>query len=199
MRFAAACVLYDPPLEQAPAFADYGGLPLLPGEETEDETLAGVLIEHDLREGEVDLRVQNDINHETSEKVWELRSKLGVGDFEGAMSTVRSRYDRELDERKGLLKRQWYEWKEETDPPRYYIPFDPTKDTKKDVERIVKAIIEMEGPVQKAGRKPQDDLLPVMCAFLLEKPDRSPDLLASQLGLSAKRVRELAREGQALR
>lgn len=27
LRFAAACVLYDPPPEQAPAFADYGGLP----------------------------------------------------------------------------------------------------------------------------------------------------------------------------
>jgi hypothetical protein len=198
LRFAAACVLYDPPLEQAPAFADYGGLPLLPGDETADESIPGVLIEHNLREGEVDLRVHNDINYEISEKVWELRSKLGEGDFEGAMSIVRSRYHNELEERKGLLKSGWYKLEAETDHPRYYVPFDPTEDTKKDVNHVVKAINEKQGPAQKAGRKPQDDLLPVMCAALLEKAAWSPELLADQLRISAKRVRELAKEGQAL-
>jgi hypothetical protein len=158
----------------------------------------GVLIEHDLREGEVDLRVQNDINYEISEKAWELRSKLGEVDFEGAMSTVRSLYRRELEERQALLKRAWYKLEAETDPPRYYVPFDPTEDTKKDVDRVVKAINEKQGPAKKAGRKPQDDLLPAMCALLLEKPGWSPELLANQLGLSAKRVGELARKGQSL-
>lgn len=64
---------------------------------------------------------------------------------------------------------------------------------------MINAIQEKERPAQKAGRKPQDDLLRVMCAVLLEKPGWTPALLASQLGLSAKRVVELAREGQALR
>jgi hypothetical protein len=199
LQFAAACVLYDPPLEQAPALADYGGLPLLPGKETGDEPIPGVLIEHNLREGEVDLRVHNDINYEISEKVWELRSKLGEGDFEGAMSIVRSRYHRELEERKGLLKSRWYKLEAETDPPRYYVPFDPTEDTKKDIDRTVNAINEKEGRTPKGGRRADDDLLPVMCALLLEKPGWSPELLADQLRMSAKRVRELAKEGQALR
>jgi hypothetical protein len=153
MQFAAACVLYDPPLERAPAFADYGGLPLLPGEETGDESVPGVLIEHDLREGEVDLRVQNDINYEISEKVWELRSKLGEGNFEGAMSNVRSVYHRELDARRGLLKRHWYEWEAELDPPRYHVPFDPTEDTKKDVDRLVKAINDKLQPRRLGGSR----------------------------------------------
>ena len=198
LRFTAACVLYDPPPEKAPAFADYGGLPLLPGDEAGDEPVPGVLIERELREGEIGLRVQNAIDTEISEKAWELHSKLGERHFQGAISRVRSRYQGELEGRQGWLKGQWYEREVEFDPPRYYVPFDAIEDTRKDLGRVLNAINEKVGPAQKAGRKPQDDLLPVMCAVLLEKPGWSPELLADQLGMSAKRVRELAKEGQAL-
>jgi hypothetical protein len=174
-------------------------LPLLPGEETGDEPIPSVLIERVLREGEVDLRVRNEINYEISEKAWELHSKLGERDFRGAIGTVRSRYQRELDARQNWLKWQWYAPEAELDPPRYYITFDPIEDTRKDVGRVLTVINEKVGPAQKAGRRPQDDLLPVMCAVLPEKPGWSLELLADQLGLSVKRVRELAREGQALR
>ncbi len=198
LRFAAACVLYDPPPEQAPAFAAYGGLPLAPGEETGDEPIPGVLIEDDLREGEIDLRVQNAINIEISEKAWELHSKLGERHFKGAFSTVRSRYQCELEARQGWLKGQWSEREVELDPPRYYLTYDPEEDTRKDVDHAVKSINEKEGRTPKGGRRADDDLLPVMCAVLLEKPGWSPELLADQLRMSAKRVRELAKEGQAL-
>jgi hypothetical protein len=198
LQFASACVLYDPPPEQAPAFAAYGGLPLVPGEETGDEPIPGVLIEDDLRQGEIDLRVQNAINNEISEKAWELHSKLGERYFEGAISTVRSLYQRELEARQHWLKCEWYEPEAELDPPRYYITFDPIEDTRKDVDRVLKAINEKLGLAQKAGRKPQDNLVLVMCAILLEKPGWSAGLLADQLRMSAKRVRELAKEGQAL-
>jgi hypothetical protein len=198
LRFAAACALYDPPPEKAPTFAAYGGLPLLPGEETQDEPIPSVLTDRELREGETELMVQIAIDNEISEKVWELRSKLGELDFQGAISTVRSRYQRELEAMQDLLKGHWYEREVELDSPLYYVPFDPVEDTRKDFARVVNAIQEKEGPAQKAGRKPQDDLLPVLCAVLLEEPGWSPELLASQLELSAKRVGELAREGQAL-
>jgi hypothetical protein len=199
LRFAAACVLFDPPPEQAPAFADYGGLPLVPGEEAEDEPVPGVLIEHELREGEIGLRVQNAIDYEISEKAWELHSKLGERHFAGAIGTVRRRYQRELEAEQDRLKWAWYEPEAELDPPRYYIPFDPNEDTRKDVGRAVNAINEKEGSARKAGRKPQDDLPRAMCAVLMKKPGWSPELLADRLQKSAKRVRELAREGQALR
>lgn len=58
-RFAAACVLYDPPLEQAQAFADYGGLPPLPGEENSGEPISGVLTERQLREQEIGFAEQS--------------------------------------------------------------------------------------------------------------------------------------------
>jgi hypothetical protein len=196
LRFAAACALYDPPPEKAPTFAAYGRLPLLPDEETQDEPIASVLTDRELREGETELMVQIAIDYEISEKVWELRSKLGELDFQGAIGTVRSRYQRELEAMQDLLKGHWYEREVEFDSPLYYVPFDPVEDTRKDFARAVNVIQEKEGLAQKAGRKPQDDLLPVMCAVLLEKPGWSPELLASQLGLSAKRVRELAKEGR---
>jgi hypothetical protein len=196
LRFAAACALYDPPPEKAPTFAAYGRLPLLPDEETQDEPIASVLTDRELREGETELMVQIAIDYEISEKVWELRSKLGELDFQGAIGTVRSRYQRELEAMQDLLKGHWYEREVELDSPLYYVPFDPVVDTRKDFARAVNVIQEKEGLAQKAGRKPQDDLLPVMCAVLLEKPGWSPELLASQLGLSAKRVRELAKEGR---
>jgi hypothetical protein len=198
LRFAAACALYDPPPEKAPAFADYGGLPLLPGEETQDEPIPGVLTDRELREGETELMVQIAIDNEIFEKVWALRSKLGELDFQAAISAVRNRYPRKLEARQDLLKRHWHGREVELDSPLYYVPFDPVEDTRKDFARVVNAIQEKEGPAQKAGRKQQDDLLPVMCAVLLEKPGWSPELLADQLRMSAKRVRELAKEGQAL-
>ena len=115
------------------------------------------------------------------------------------MSIVRSRYHRELEERQGLLKWGWYKWEAGLNPPRYYVPFDPTEDTKKDIDQFVNAINEKEGRTPKGGRRADDDLLPVMCAALLEKRAWSPELLADKLRISAKRVRELAKEGQALR
>lgn len=111
---------------------------------------------------------------------------------------MRSRYQRELEARNDWLKWQWYEREVEFDPPRYYLTYDPKEDTKKDLDRIVNAINEKDGTAQKAGRKPHDALLPVMCAVLLEEPGWSPELLADQLRMSAKRVRELAKEGQVL-
>jgi hypothetical protein len=81
LRFASACVLYDPPPENAPAFADYGGLPLFPSEETGGGHLPGVLTERELREGEAVLTVQNTVNNEAYEKAWKLRSRLGEPDF----------------------------------------------------------------------------------------------------------------------
>jgi hypothetical protein len=86
----------------------------------------------------------------------------------------------------------------ELDSPLYYVPFDPVEDTRKDLARVVNAINEKEGHPPKGERKPQDDLPPVMCAVLLGERGWSSELLAAQFGLSAKRVRELAKEGHAL-
>jgi hypothetical protein len=108
---------------------------------------------------------------------------------------VRILYQSELEVMKERLTLLWYGREEESDHPRYYLQYDPEEDTRKGVDRVVKAINESQGPAQKAGRKPQGDLLRAMCAFLLGKPGWSSELLADRLQMSAKRVRELAREG----
>jgi hypothetical protein len=60
-RFAAACVLYDPPRnENLPTFALYGGLPTLPGVGFKgEEPLLGVLTERQLLEQVIEAEQQH--------------------------------------------------------------------------------------------------------------------------------------------
>ena len=198
-RFAAACVLYNPPLdlEEASLFADYGGLPLLPGKETKDEPTPAILTEQALRAGTIDLRVQNAIDTMIFEKAWELRSELGDLDFRQARRQILNRFQGEIEVARNRLTQEWYQREIELDPPRkYYVEFDPLKTTDKEVLNAVRAIRAKEGYTSKGGREPNDELLPVMCCVLLERPGRTPEQLANQLGLSTKRVQKLAEEGR---
>lgn len=174
-RFAAACVLYNPPPERASAFADYGGLPLLPGTRPKDEPTPAVLTERELREGTIDLKVQNVINTMIFEKAWELRSELGDIDFRNVRREIRNRFQAELEAALKRLAQEWYQREIELDPPRnYYIEFDPLETKDKEVLNAIKAIRAKEGYTSKGGREPNDELLPVMCCVLLEEPGRTP-------------------------
>ncbi len=196
-RFAAACVLYHPPLEKAPVFADYGGLPLSERQEAENEPMPNVLTERTLRQGAIDERVQHKMDNWISEKAWELREELGGMDFREARREVVRRFPEDIEAEENRLTAELYEREIERDPPyRYYPEFDPAETTNKEMLNTLPAIRANEGLAQKPGRKQQDDLLPVMCARLLAQPGWSPELLADQLGRSAQRVRELAEEGR---
>jgi hypothetical protein len=196
-RFAAACVLYNPPPEEASVFADYGGLPLLPGKETKDEPTPSVLTEQHLREGTIDLRVQNALEKMISEKAWELRSELGDLDFHQARRQVWNRFQVEFEAALNQLRQEWYQREIELDPAcYYYVKFDPLETTDKEVLNAIKTIRAKEGYTSEGGREPNDELLPVTCALLLGEPEWSAEQLANQLGLSIKRVQGLARDGQ---
>ena len=198
-RFAAACVLYNPPPEEASVFADYGGLPLLPAKGKKDEPTPSVLTEQHLREGRIDLRVQNALEKMISEKAWELRSELEDLDFRQARRQVWNRFQGEFEAALKRLRQEWYQREIELDPPPhyYYVKFDPLETTDKEVLNALKATRAREGYASKGGREANDELLPVTCALLLgEPPGRSAEQLAEQLGLSIKRVQALARDGQ---
>jgi hypothetical protein len=194
--FAAAGVLYDPPLEEAPVFADYGEPPQLGQERAHTSS---VLSELELRQRRIDLMVEHRIDNWISGKAWELRSELGELAFREATHEILRRFSKEIKGERDRLRAELYEREMDPDPPfRYYLEFDPAETTNNEILNLLPEIRAEEGPAQKAGRKPQDDLLPVMCARLLEKPGWTPELLAVQLGKSAKRVVELAKEGKAL-
>nr|MDP9481373.1 hypothetical protein [Actinomycetota bacterium] len=195
-RFTAACVLYQPPVEEAPVFAEYGGMPLLPERRDGDEPVPDVLTERELREGAVDLEVQIAMERKVSEKTWELRREIGHLDFRQARREVWKRHRSEFVNEHNRLSWEKYEREVESDPPRqYYIAVDPETTAEKDVLNALRKVREKEMPASKGGRISDDILLPVMIAVLLKQPGRTAPELADQLNLSAKRVREIEAEG----
>lgn len=108
---------------------------------------------------------------------------------------VLRRFPGEFEVDQERLTREQCEREIELDPPRnYYIPFDPEETTNDEVLKTLSAIRAREGSTR-AGRNPDSDLLPVMCALLLNKPGWTAELLADQLGVSKTRVGELGKDG----
>ncbi|MBA3617322.1 MAG: hypothetical protein H0W52_14575 [Rubrobacteraceae bacterium] len=219
LRFAAACVLYRPPVEEAPTFAEYGGLPTLPGDEAEGEPILGVQTKRQRVEAQKYARVHEAVQTFVAERMWEHRKGL-PDDYREARYAVMDLYFTDLME---LQDRVLEEFERDMNwhPPshKYYIEFDPKKDKDKDVKERLKAIRKREGPPSKEGdsrvlgtpgrqsdlsgsASPKaargEHLLQVMCELLLRRPGLTPEWLASELGLSIRRVQELQKEGREL-
>lgn len=205
-RFVAGCVLYDPPVEEAPAFADYGGIPLSSGEGTKaeptpavPEPTPAVLSERGLREAQIDLQLRNIVARKVFERVWELRSELGDLDFRQAWSEVDARFHDEWEEEYNRVRRELYEREILlASQDRCYVEFVPGETGDREVLKALGAIRARAEEESKGGQKRDDDLRPVMCAKLLKKPGWTAEVLAarSQPKLSENRVNELAREGE---
>jgi len=156
-RFAAGCVLYDVPrLEDALAFAEYGGLPPLPGEEAEEEPILGVLTERQLREE----RMMHDINAALDElileKMWELRSELGE-DPRRARYEIMGLFPNELYAEETRVREE-YQLEMELNPPRrYYIEVVPGETREKAVCKRFSAIWAKEKDSPKS-KNPPDNL-----------------------------------------
>ena len=96
-RFAAACVLYNPPLsEDLPAFAEYGGLLRLAGENTNEKPVLGVLDSRRLRTEEIVLELEMREKEAAYRLMWEHREEFAGLDFHDAWHEVYQRYGVEL-------------------------------------------------------------------------------------------------------
>ena len=212
LRFAAACVLYNPPVEEATVFADYGGLPALPGEEGEEEPLLGVLTARQRIEPEKYHQVHEAAEKFIQEKMWECRREL-PDDYSKAHFEVLERHGAELMALQDQVLGR-FEEEMELNPPSgpYHIEFSPEKDRDRDVLKRLRAIRSREGlaprpPHGAASKQPGssrsgspaaargDNLLPVMCALLLQRPGLTRDWLADKLGLGVNRIKQLEKEG----
>ncbi len=125
-RFAAVCVLYNPPRnEKLPMFALYGGLPMLPGEGTEgEEPILGVLTERQLIEQAVEAEQWHALSEMVAKRLWEHRSQLGNLDYHQANLEVLRRFGTEMhQELKQLREDREFEMKHNL-PDRLYVEVD---------------------------------------------------------------------------
>ena len=132
-----------------------------------------------------------------AKKAWELRSELGGLDRRAAELEVWRRFYSELEEIEKQVSRQ-YKLTVEYDPPRQYqIEFIPEEHTNPDILNTVRAIRLQAGTSAPRGRKPNDNLLPVLCA--IERQNGRPiEVLAAMLGTTSKRVEQLEEVGREL-
>jgi hypothetical protein len=191
-RFAAACVLYDVPLEEAPEFANYGGLPV---------RVLDFLSERQLWQREMRAAEKRMLDEMVWDKAWEMRSEFGELDRRRAEYEVLCRFGHEMRERLD----EWRNAREleikrdgvHNPPRRYHIVYDPYENTDKDVQRTLQVIRTEAGLGSKGrGNKDQGILLPVMIARLLEQPGWDAEALAKSLDLSKSRVDHVANEGR---
>jgi hypothetical protein len=162
LRFAAACVLYRPPVEEAPAFAEFGGLPTLPREATEGDPLLGVQTERQRREAQKYARVHAATEEFTHERMWEDRRYL-PDDYSKARFAIMSRHFGDLMELQDRVLEKFEQDMEQNPPPRdYYIKFNPAEDTWRDVLPRLKAIRKKEAHASEGSRDAPGlpDLLP---------------------------------------
>ncbi len=160
-RFAAGCVLYDPPEdeENLRLFAEYGGpLPVI-----------GVLTSRRLREQQIDAAVGAAVDKIISDKMWELRREL-PDDPDRARFEVVNRFSAELQAEEDRA-RDDHEIETDLNPPSgfYNIAVDPAKDTKEDVlEKYAKLRAE-EGLCPPGGRPRINQLTAIRCAILYDE------------------------------
>ncbi len=162
-RFAAACVLYNPPGEALPAFAEYGG-----------RAIPGVLTRYELQEQRVQRAVCDAIDAAVFEKAWELRGEL-PDDLNRAKAEVHRRFLDELVTEEDQVREELELHFEEHPTPPYYVAFDPKENTNKTVEKKLSAIRAKEGLTPPGGRPPINRLVALWCAVLYhEHNPRNP-------------------------
>jgi hypothetical protein len=107
-RFAAACVLCNPPRnEQLPTFALYGGLPTPPGEGTAgEEPVLGVLTERQVLERVIEAEQQHMLTEMIAKRLWKHRSELSDLDYHQATLEVLRRFGPEMHQEMKRLREE---------------------------------------------------------------------------------------------
>jgi hypothetical protein len=195
LRFAAACVLFDVPPEQADAFVEVGGVPSLSGD-VEGESILGVIGPREQRERDIAAAVREAYDAIFIEKLWTLRSEVG-DDLGNAKREVLQRYGEELQKECEQAREHAEDWLDVNPPRMYLIEYDPEEDTEEDVKRITDAI-DAEcglGPADKKGRHAEGKFRRVQFARLL-KQGWSAERVAAEYGYQEETVKRYAREGR---
>jgi hypothetical protein len=182
-RFAAACVLYNPPRnEKLPTFALYGGLPTLPGEGTTGESsIPGVLTERHLQEQAFEAEQQRALDGMIGEKLWELRSELGNLDYHQAQLEVLRRYGPEMVHELKRLKED-YKFNTKRKPPqRYYVELDEGA-TIAERRKTLEALAAHQKGRPSVGRRQRDQIRVVTATLLKDELDWSQREIARLFG-----------------
>ena len=140
VRFAAACALYDIPLnspEEAPLFADYGGLP---GQYP--EPILRAWSGRELWERKMERRIWDEQKEFIIKKILEKHSL----DYYSEMRDVYERHGVELEEEIPKRIREECELAMEHSPPRHYrVEFIPGKHTDTDLSNTRRALEKQAG------------------------------------------------------
>ncbi len=191
-RFAAACVRYNVPLEEAPSFADYGGLPGQPS-----EPILRAWSGRELREREMESRIWDEQEKFIIRKIFEKHSL----DYYSEMRDVMNRFLVEIEEEIPKRIREEHELDMEYSPPRHYhIEYIPGKHTDKDLKNTRAEIEKQVGVDTSRGPKletPKDNLKSVWCAILAAQ-GWSIHSISGSLDRSIKTVEIEVEEGNKL-
>jgi hypothetical protein len=196
LRFAAACVLCDVPVLEAPALAEVGGVPSLRGE-IEGERLLGVVSPDQQRERAIAAAEREAYDSMVVKKLWELGKEQLGDDLGQAKLEVELRFAEELRAECERARVRAERLLELNPRRKYLIEFNPDEDRPADIEKTVDAVLAECGVAPKAhGTLPQGDLQYVMIARLLKDPEWSVDRVVATLGFSAATVMTYWKKGR---
>jgi len=198
-RFAAACVLYDPPETDLEALANYAGpypqyiTPFGPSEgkwpDTEEEQLLAVeppIVQ--LRDGIEQSRIEERYWYSVLFKIWELHLKPQGLEFWGVLEEIDEKYPEFQQAHQEASRRNH---------PRHYIKVDEHT-TEDDVRHAFRMISRMHESRPGGGRPRRDPLMALQCAILYDRHnERDPkdprrkkwtyEKLAKRFGLPSTR------------
>ena len=199
-RFAAACVLYDPPKsEELPKFAKYGGRPALLGDPDGAEPAFGLLSSHDLLKHDMGYAMREAADEYVNRKVWELRGELAGLDFAAARQEVYRRFGPEIERAAERVGAQYRDMIDAEDPPTYYVEVDPSANAN-ERRAAVEAVAARVGSETKDGRPPRDPLKALTIAILKDDRGWKQGKIAEHYGwVSVTHVDKWVREGQKIK
>ncbi|MCA1717036.1 MAG: hypothetical protein LC781_09400 [Actinobacteria bacterium] len=177
-RFAAACVLYNPPVEEDLwPLVEYGGFPLLSGEAgAREQPVLGVVWGQELKERQMQRAISREYDEMVVEKMWELYPEVGESDFEAAKRQFFQRYLNEagkIGEEAERRVREWHDFGTTSEHKR--IELDLETVTSEEVERMLEVVRAREGHNPQGGPPfVRSRVFKVQCAVLLDHRN-SPD------------------------
>jgi hypothetical protein len=138
LRFASALVLCDVPVEEAPVFADYGGLPTFP--QRGEEAVLDVYTERELRDRAIVAEQRQAWDEMVFDKMWESKDELVGLSAREARNKVLRLFGAEMEKELEQL-REAREEELECDPTLpYYIRYDPKQHSYLDLTDTARAI-----------------------------------------------------------
>jgi hypothetical protein len=182
-RFAAACVLYNPPRnEKLPMFARYGGLPAPPGEGiVGEEPVLGVLTERQLLERAIEAEQQHMLTEMIAKRLWKHRSELDDLDYHQATLEVLRRFDSEMHQELKRLRKE-REFEIELDPPnRVYVELEEGA-TIEERRKTVEAVAAHQKGRPSVGRRSRDQIKAVTAAILKDEQGWTRGAIAELYG-----------------